>query len=227
MGRMRVLFCAYRDWGKSMHQYANHFIKEEYPGVLDSGMDLCTSQSELEQLDTSVYDLIFFIGWSDMISEDLTKRRNCICLHPSKLPEYRGGSPIQNQIMDGVTRSAVTFFVMDEGLDTGEIIYQTPLSLQGDLKDVFTRITRAGYYAVVRIVVDFAKNKKLETWPQERVLPAKKRRTPSMSEITQQDLSELTAEELYNKIRCLQDPYPNAFITCKDGSKLYITNAHL
>ena len=45
-----------------------------------------------------------------------------------------------------------------------------------------------------------------------------------MSEITIEELENCTVKELYNKIRCLADPYPNAFIKTKDG-KLYITGA--
>ena len=36
------------------------------------------------------------------------------------------------------------------------------------------------------------------------------------------DFDNFTAEELSNKINSLLDPYPNAFIVCKDGSKLFI-----
>ena len=43
-----------------------------------------------------------------------------------------------------------------------------------------------------------------------------------MSEIKIDDIQEFTASQLHDKVRALQDPYPNAFITCKDGSRLYI-----
>ena len=43
-----------------------------------------------------------------------------------------------------------------------------------------------------------------------------------MSEILIEDFLKLSSKELHNKIRCLQDPYPNAFIRCKDGSILYL-----
>ena len=43
-----------------------------------------------------------------------------------------------------------------------------------------------------------------------------------MSEISIDDIKLYTAEDLHDKIRCLQDPYPNAFIVCSDGKKLYL-----
>ena len=43
-----------------------------------------------------------------------------------------------------------------------------------------------------------------------------------MSEIEIEDFSNYTAIDLHNKVRSLQTPYPNAFIRCKDGSKLFL-----
>ena len=53
-----------------------------------------------------------------------------------------------------------------------------------------------------------------------------KRRKPKDSEIKSQDFSCMTAKQLYNKIRCLQDPYPNPYIECADGTKLFIKEAY-
>ena len=41
------------------------------------------------------------------------------------------------------------------------------------------------------------------------------------------DFKNYTSKELYDKIRSLQNPYPNAFIRCKDNTKLFITNTNL
>ena len=48
-----------------------------------------------------------------------------------------------------------------------------------------------------------------------------------MSEIKLEDFKSFTAEQLHNKIRGLQNPYPNAFIVCKNGTKLYLTESNL
>jgi methionyl-tRNA formyltransferase len=54
-----------------------------------------------------------------------------------------------------------------------------------------------------------------------------KRRTPSESEITTEELATKSAEYLYNKIRMLADPYPNAYIVAADGKKVMITAARI
>ena len=53
------------------------------------------------------------------------------------------------------------------------------------------------------------------------------RRSPSQSEIVINDIKCYTAEELHNKIRSLQDPYPNAYIKCKNGTKLYLIKSRI
>lgn len=58
-------------------------------------------------------------------------RLGCINVHASLLPEYRGAAPIQWCLYDGKTETGVTTMLMDEGLDTGDILLQasTPISL--------------------------------------------------------------------------------------------------
>jgi len=46
----------------------------------------------------------------------------CINLHASILPKYRGASPIQQALLNGDEYSGVTAMLMDEGLDTGDIL---------------------------------------------------------------------------------------------------------
>ena len=54
-----------------------------------------------------------------------------------------------------------------------------------------------------------------------------RRRNPNESEINIEDIKKCTAIDIHNKIRALQDPYPNAFIICSDGSKLYLTKSKI
>ena len=53
------------------------------------------------------------------------------------------------------------------------------------------------------------------------------RRIPKDSEITLNDLKSKSANYLYNKIRMLQSPYPNAYIKTIDRKKIYLLKAGL
>src|SRR6185295_18406780 len=59
-------------------------------------------------------------------------RRTSLCFHPSLLPRYRGGSAIPWQLIRGETRSGVTVFWPDAGIDTGPILLQRAVDVDPD-----------------------------------------------------------------------------------------------
>ena len=142
-------------------------------------------------------------------------------LHPSKLPLFAGGSPLQNQIIRNVKKSAVTLFIMNEKIDQGNIIAQKKIMLTGELDNIFNRIITTGTQLSLKIIKKKYKEKKI------KVSKIYKRRKPSQSEITLKEIREKNAKYLYNKIRMLQDPYPNAYIKTFDGKKLLIQKASI
>ncbi len=46
----------------------------------------------------------------------------CINVHPSLLPKYRGAAPFQRAVIQGETRTGVTIYRMDQGMDTGPLL---------------------------------------------------------------------------------------------------------
>jgi len=170
-------------------------------------------------------NIFLFYGWSWMIPQELYKSYTCLILHPSPLPKYRGGSPLQHQIIYGEKTSAVTILKVTKNIDAGPIYSQTNFSLSGSLPQIFNRIVKIGSRNTKQVLDDIA-NKNIHPIVQnEKSATYYKRRKPEDSEITLDDLRSKTAIELYNFIRALADPYPNAFIMCKDGKKLLLTHA--
>jgi methionyl-tRNA formyltransferase len=55
----------------------------------------------------------------------------CINIHPSLLPRWRGAAPIPHTILAGDAVTGVTIMQMDQGLDTGPMLYQQEYVLQG------------------------------------------------------------------------------------------------
>lgn len=53
----------------------------------------------------------------------------CINVHGSILPKYRGAAPIQHALIAGEKRTGVTTMLMDEGLDTGDILLQEAVDI--------------------------------------------------------------------------------------------------
>ena len=58
----------------------------------------------------------------------------CINLHASILPQYRGASPVQQSLLNGDAKSGVTSMLMEEGLDTGDILDIVEFSIPKDMR---------------------------------------------------------------------------------------------
>jgi len=166
-----------------------------------------------ELLKKNAIDLALFYGWSWMVKKEIVKDFLCLCLHPSPLPKYRGGSPIQNQIINGEKNSAVTVFRMTDGIDNGDIYMQKPISLRGDINHIFRRMVQKGSLITKRLINDTEKGK-LKFIPQKDLAknPPSKRRLPEDSKIKLEMLKKMNFVDVNNLIRGLLFPYPNAYI---------------
>lgn len=182
-----------------------------------------TDPYNLKRIEELNPKIILFYGWSWMVPKALFSQYTCLVLHISKLPRYRGGSPLQHQIIAGETKSATTIFRMDKGLDTGPIYAQTQFSLSGTLNEIFERIVKVGTKDTIKVL-----NGPIKPVEQDNNnATIFKRRKAHESELTLEDFRSKNSKELYNLIRSLQPPYPQAYIKCKDGKKLYFTGATL
>jgi len=194
---MVYLFCAYRDW--SIKLYEKLSKKHDNFILLDSPKKL--TFSFVKKLNP---ELIFFPDWSWIIPKKITSSYKCICFHESNLPKFRGGSPLQNQIIRGITKTKTTAFFMSDGIDEGDIILQKNLSLNGKIEDIFLRMIENDFKIITKII-----SGKYTVKKQKGIPTLFKRRKPKESELKNLNFSK---KYLYDFIRMLEDPYPNAFI---------------
>jgi methionyl-tRNA formyltransferase len=213
---LKIACVGYRVWAIDIYQNLKGKLPEHEFLLQLSEADFC-------ELAIAAFkpDLVLFYGWSKIIPTSLVTKYSCLMLHPSPLPKYRGGSPLQNQIIRGETKSAVTIFLIDEGIDTGPIAKQKELDLSGTLSDIFERISNIGLQLTLEIALEG-----LSVYEQdEEEASYYNRRKPHESEITIDELTNQSSLYLYNKIRMLQDPYPNPFIKTVDGKRIVIKSA--
>ena len=216
MDRVKVLYCGYRDWSIRIYEKLEKDLQN---------IEFSLNKNNI--LEPGKVDIILFIGWSWIVPSNIVNENLCICAHPSPLPKYRGGSPLQNQIINGEVESAVSLFIMNEQLDGGPIVSQTKFSLLGDLCEVIEDMQNTVYISLLKFLEEFSRTRKVVSYPQDNSNKSYyRRRTEEMSEITLLDIEHSTAVQLHNKIRALQDPYPNAFIQCKDA-RLYLINSRI
>jgi methionyl-tRNA formyltransferase len=216
---MNIACITYRDWALDIYEKVQDIYNDKHNFLMWRKKD----DFDAFQLKEFKPDLILWYGWSWMVDETFVNNYESVMLHPSPLPKYRGGSPIQNQIINGEKIGAVTLFKMNEELDKGDIYQQLPMSLTGTLDDIFRRISDLGFAATCDIINN---NYTLRTQDESKS-SYYKRRSAIDSEITLEELKTKSAEYLYNKIRMLNDPYPNAFIKTFDGEKLYIIKSKI
>jgi len=229
---MDFAYFGYRKWVEDIlknlkpknHKIDSYTIKEtEYKEISEN----IVNPKKLKEVNLKKYDACFFYGWSWLVPEEIFKNHDCICLHPSPLPKYRGGSPLQHQIIAGEKDSAVTLFKISSGLDSGPIYYQEKFSLEGPLSLVFDRIVDVGSKLTLQLIEDYSNNKIKLVEQNELEATTYKRRKPHESELTPQMLKNMTSIEIFNFIRALDDPYPNAYIQSKEGNKIFLKSCSL
>jgi len=214
---MRILCITYRQWAIDI--YSEIQKNSDYIYLI---IDSFEKYSD-EIVHDFKPDYILFYGWSWIVSSNIINNYKCIMLHPSPLPKYRGGSPIQNQIINNEKQSMVTLFIMTDNLDDGDIIFQKEISFKGHLEEIFKNITKIGIELTMKMLKG---NYNLSKQDNTQATYCK-RRKPSESEITIEELKTKSSEYLFNKIRMLEDPYPNAYINTIDGKRILLKHVEL
>lgn len=106
------------------------------------------AESLTQRLVDDAVDILFLLSYGRLLPQTLldAPRIASINLHPSPLPWYRGAAPIERQIMDGCTQSAVSIIRMNGLLDRGELLAQEPFTIaDSDYRtDVEASIIRVG-----------------------------------------------------------------------------------
>ena len=131
---MTYVICAYRKYAIDLYQQ----LAKKYKFVLINNKQKLT-YTNIKKINPKI---IFFPDWSWIVPTEILTDYKCICFHESNLPKFRGGSPIQNQIVRNVKKTKTTAFIMNEKLDAGDILLQQDLSLAGSIDDIFSRMQK-------------------------------------------------------------------------------------
>ncbi len=85
------------------------------------------------KLEASTHQLFLVASYGKIIPKEILSLplHGTLNIHPSLLPAYRGSTPIQTAILDGLTESGVTLMLMDEKVDHGPMIKASSYQLLG------------------------------------------------------------------------------------------------
>ncbi len=101
-------------------------------------------------------DVIFCFGWSKLLKQELLALPplGVIGFHPSALPANRGRHPIIWALVLGLEETASTFFFMDGGADSGDILSQRtiPIDSHDDARNLYSKITKEALLQIQEFV---------------------------------------------------------------------------
>lgn len=149
-------------------------------------------------------EFVFLPHWSAIIPASVYDSFPCVVFHMTDLPYGRGGSPLQNLIIRGHTKTMLSALRCVRELDAGPVYLKRQLSLDGTAEEILRRATLLTREMIKEIVTT-----KPEPVPQSGEVVRFERRKPSDGDLS--SLDDLTRVEDY--IRMLDaDGYPPAFI---------------
>jgi methionyl-tRNA formyltransferase len=159
-------------------------------------------------------DYIVVAAYGQILPREILDHAPCINLHASVLPQYRGASPIQQTLLNGDNITGVTAMLMEEGLDTGDILKIKTINVDKDevASSLFKRLTDVAAELAVDVVKKF-----------QNYLPKKQNESEAShcKKITKADgaLSfDEAAQSIYNKYRAFT-PWPGVYLL-ESGLKL-------
>ncbi len=171
------------------------------------------SPATLEVLIGLEPDLVLVIGWSQICKAAFraTARIGCIGFHPSALPQLRGRAVIPWTILIGQASTGSTFFWLDDGIDTGDIIVQRQFSLDEDetARSLYEKHMDSIRETLPQVIDQFAAGNPARIPQNEEKASYCARRGPEDGRI---DWS-ASACQILSLIRAAGDPYPGAFTT--------------
>ncbi|MBD5479259.1 MAG: methionyl-tRNA formyltransferase [Lachnospiraceae bacterium] len=178
------------------------------------------SPDSVEALRAYEADVFIVAAFGQILSKEILDmpRFGCLNIHASLLPAYRGASPIQWAVINGEEKTGVTIMQMDEGVDTGDILYQKEIKL--DEKEtgesLFEKLAVLGAEAIIEALTLLSAGKLVRAAQCEEKATHTGMIHKDMGEI---DWS-MSAEKLERLVRGLNS-WPSAF-TFWEGKQLKI-----
>jgi len=102
-------------------------------------------------------DMMIVAAYGQILPKSILDIVPCINLHASLLPEYRGASPIQQMLLNSDTNGGVTAMLMDEGLDTGDILALSVLKIDKTvmLSALYEKLTKMASILTLSVIRNF------------------------------------------------------------------------
>jgi methionyl-tRNA formyltransferase len=169
----------------------------------------------ISKIKKNKYDLLIVAGWPLIFPPELIKaaKYETINLHAGRLPHYRGGSPLNWQIIEGNKDIYISITKMTKKIDAGPIYITKKILLntKENIKHLHNKVNKIYPYMVentIQRIIKKVKPKKQKT-KFERYL---KQRSDKDGKIK---WNKMTDYQVFNLVRAITNPYPGAFYIFK------------
>lgn len=156
-------------------------------------------------------DLIISVHLRKVLKKDTFSlaKKGAINVHPSLLPKYRGLSPQHQVLIHGESESAVTIHIIEEGIDTGDIIIQQRFDIEADDYIADVQFKMLAIYKT--LMVDAVK-----LLEDDNFKPTKQETTGesyfgAIKKADREINIDAGKVEVYNLVRAVSMPYEGAF----------------
>ena len=200
--------------------------------ALENGLPVCTparlqnNEQEFAQLADAHADVFVVVAYGRILPPEILSipPMGVVNVHPSLLPQYRGPSPVVTAILDGQAQTGVTVMLLDEGMDTGPILAQSPpVQLNGTEKGASLQalLFKEGA-AMLPAVLKGLQDGSITPTPQDDALAT----VTGLLDRSDGEIDwSLSAEQIGRMVRAY-DPWPGTFTTW-NGKGLKILDAEL
>lgn len=178
------------------------------------------NEDSVEKIKKLNPDFIVVVAYGQILKTNILNipKYNCLNIHASILPKYRGAAPINWAIIHGEKETGITIMDMDKGLDTGDILLfeKIPIDENDDYLTIHNKLTKIGSKLIVNAIDDII-NERIDPTKQDDSLS---NYAPMIYKDTGKIDWNKSKEEIFNLVRGLQ-PRPGAY-TIYNGEKVKI-----
>ncbi len=174
------------------------------------------NKNELENfIKKTNFDLAIVIAFGMIFPASILSSNKFINIHFSLLPKYRGASPVQSAILNNETKSGITWQIMSEKLDSGDILFQKTYNISNKkTSDVWQDFAQKTALEFPNFLNNFF-TQKLKKIPQNNS------KASFCYKFKKEDgkinLKTMTASQIYQKF-CAFDVWPGIFIKTSKGN---------
>jgi methionyl-tRNA formyltransferase len=102
--------------------------------ALNAGIPVLENIPSVTELKNARVEKIAVVAYGRLIPREIALGWECVNLHPSLLPKYRGASPLQSALLNGESKTAVTTMLINEKMDAGDILLQEELDIPENMR---------------------------------------------------------------------------------------------